>query len=27
MKQESALEAAQATFGRVSRLSLFDFIR
>ncbi|MFT5161701.1 MAG: flagellar hook-associated protein 3 FlgL [Alteromonadaceae bacterium] len=27
MKEESALEAAQATFGRVSRLSLFDFIR
>jgi flagellar hook-associated protein 3 FlgL len=26
MKEESALEAAQATFGRVSRLSLFDFI-
>ena len=27
MKQETALEAAQATFGRVSKLSLFDFIR
>lgn len=26
MKEESALEAAQATFGRVSRLSLFDYI-
>jgi flagellar hook-associated protein 3 FlgL len=25
-REESALEAAQATFGRVSRLSLFDFI-
>jgi flagellar hook-associated protein 3 FlgL len=27
VKEESALEAAQSTFGRVSRLSLFDFIR
>lgn len=26
MKEEAALEAAQATFGRVSRLSLFDYI-
>lgn len=26
MREEAALEAAQATFGRVSRLSLFDFI-
>lgn len=26
MKEESALEAAQRTFSRVSRLSLFDFI-
>ncbi len=26
MKEESALEAAQATFSRVSRLSLFDYI-
>ena len=27
MREESALEAAHATFGRVSSLSLFDFIR
>jgi flagellar hook-associated protein 3 FlgL len=27
MREESALEAAQATFGRVSKLSLFDYIR
>lgn len=27
MREESALEAAHATFGRVSNLSLFDFIR
>jgi flagellar hook-associated protein 3 FlgL len=27
MQEEAALEAAQATFGRISRLTLFDHIR